>query len=135
MTADPAVRPLYDLEVSGRPATFATSHEKAWREKVSEAFGAATPSRPYEASHTLFRVAIQFRTPKPLRESEAWDLDNLVKPTLDAMESVFGRREGNWHRQPADDRVVALEASKRQVRDAELPGARITVWAEEGSEE
>ena len=135
MTADPTGGPLYDLEVSGRPATFATSHEKAWREKVSAAFNSATPSRPYDAASTLFRVAIHFRTPTPTRTSEAWDLDNLIKPTLDAMEAVFGRREGNWQRQPADDRVVAIQASKRQVRDAELPGARITVWAEEGSEE
>ena len=123
-----ANRVLFDLDVEGRPATFATSSEKAWKAQVDKAFQAAQPLLAYEPATTLFKVRFRFRTPPPGRASEVWDLDNLVKPTLDAMEAVFGRREGNWHRQPADDRVVQLEASKRTARSHESPGAKITVW-------
>jgi hypothetical protein len=57
-----------------------------------------------------------------------WDLDNLIKPTLDAMEGVFGLRSWNGRSQAADDRVDRLEAIKRRPRDGEVPGATIDVW-------
>jgi len=59
---------------------------------------------------------------------EVWDLDNLVKPTVDAMEGVFGLRAFRGTPQPADDGVDRLEASKGLPRGGEAPGATIDVW-------
>jgi Holliday junction resolvase RusA-like endonuclease len=55
------------------------------------------------------------------------DLDNLIKPTLDAMEGVFGLRAWRGPAQAADDRVDHLEAAKRTIREGESPGARIEI--------
>lgn len=35
---------------------------------------------------------MEFRLPETSNASEVWDLDNLIKPTLDAMKGVFGLR-------------------------------------------
>ena len=78
--------------------------------------------------NTRFGVLIEFRTPVPANANEVWDLDNLVKPTLDAMDGVFGKRPIKGRPQAADDRVDYLEASKRTVLDGESPGARIEVY-------
>jgi hypothetical protein len=74
-----------------------------------------------------FSVRIDFRTPEARNANEVWDPDNLIKPTLDAMEGVFGGRAWRGPVQAADDRVDHLEASKRTVRCGEAPGARIEV--------
>ncbi|MEU4678400.1 hypothetical protein [Micromonospora sp. NPDC023737] len=74
-----------------------------------------------------FSVLVQFRTPEARNADEVWDLDNLIKPTLDAMEGVFGRGELAGPAQAADDRVEHLEATKRTVRSDEVPGARTEV--------
>jgi hypothetical protein len=70
---------------------------------------------------------IEFRMPQALNANEVWDLDNLIKPTLDAMEGVFGLRAWKGPAQAADDRVDHLEASKRTVSAGDLPGARIEI--------
>ncbi|MEU5962039.1 hypothetical protein ABZ777_12620 [Micromonospora parva] len=70
---------------------------------------------------------IRARTPEARNANEVWDLDNLIKPTLDAMEGVFGRREWAGPAQAADHRVDHLDATKRTVRSDEVPGARIEV--------
>jgi hypothetical protein len=115
---------LTRVEVVGRPASFATAHEAAWKALVREAItqdgGGPWPDQ-------RFSVRLEFRTPSPARSSEVWDLDNLIKPTLDAMEGVFGAREWRGVPQPADDRVDHIDASKRTVRDGEAPGATIEV--------
>lgn len=78
---------------------------------------------------------MEFRTARPRNASERWDIDNLVKPTLDSMEGVLGARAWRGLPQPADDRVDHLEAGKRTVRPKEVAGARIEVWiSEEGPE-
>lgn len=64
----------------------------------------------------------------PRTVNDRWDLDNLVKPTLDAMEGVFGLRAWRGTPQPNDDRVTRLEASKRTVERGEREGATIEVW-------
>lgn len=56
------------------------------------------------------------------------DLDNLVKPTLDAMEGVFGLRAWRGVPQPNDDKVISLEATKTTVAHGQHEGATITVW-------
>lgn len=119
------------VTVSGWPATFATASESAWRQAVSAACVEAGLRPPDDECN--LGVAIDFVTPTPKNDNERWDLDNLalVKPTLDAMRSVFGERV--WKHspgvpQPNDDRVVILHATKRTVEPGEEPGAVIKVW-------
>lgn len=115
---------LVTIDVTERPATFATASEKLWKQAVREAV-AASGVQPRDAR---FAVRIDFRLGIPHNASEVWDLDNLIKPTLDAMEGVFGVRVWNGPLQAADDRVDRLEAVKRQPRAGEEPGATIDVW-------
>ena len=117
-------RHLVSFTVHGRPATFATEHEAAWRQAVRAAVQ-ASGAQPVDAR---FAVSITFRTPVPRHRGEAWDLDNLVKPTLDAMEGVFGTRAWKGVPQPNDDRVDHLETSKRTAGSEEAIGADVTVW-------
>jgi Holliday junction resolvase RusA-like endonuclease len=117
--------PFCTLEVEGRPATFATAHEAAWKQAIRDEIARKdlTP-RP----ENCFKVQIEFRTPIPKTSNDRWDLDNLVKPTLDAMEGIFGLRAWKGVPQPNDDKVIELHATKRQVADKEREGARIAVW-------
>lgn len=64
----------------------------------------------------------------PQNANDRWDIDNLVKPTLDALEGIFGMRAWKGTPQPNDDRVVELHATKRTVRSNEDAGASISVW-------
>jgi Holliday junction resolvase RusA-like endonuclease len=117
--------PYCTLEVLGRPATFATAHEARWKEDVRAAVSTAGVSPRPDA---CFSVRIAFRTPEPKTLNERWDLDNLVKPTLDAMEGIFGLRAWAGVPQPNDDKVVHLDVSKCTVQPDESPGATIDVW-------
>ncbi len=65
---------------------------------------------------------MEFRTATARNVNERWDIDNLVKPTLDAMEGVLGARAWRGVPQPADDRVDHLEAWKRTVGPGEAAG-------------
>jgi Holliday junction resolvase RusA-like endonuclease len=118
-------RYLVTLEVEGRPATFATAHEGPWKEAVRRAVVVSDVESPVDGR---FLVRIEFRTAQPKNPNERWDIDNLVKPTLDAMEGIFGARDWRGAPQPQDDRVDHLEAAKRYVRQDEQPGATIEVW-------
>lgn len=123
-------RHLVTIEVNGRPATFTTAHEKPWKEAVRTAVAdsGVLPQNARFAVRILFRLAAS-RTP-----NEVWDLDNLIKPTLDAMEGVFGLRAWNGRPQAADDRVDRLEAIKRHPGTDEAPGATIDVWIIDSTE-
>lgn len=118
-------RHLVTLEVKDRPATFATAHEARWKDAVR---GAVTASGVKPVEDGRFLVRIEFRTAHPKNPNERWDIDNLVKPTLDAMEGIFGARSWRGTPQPQDDRVDHLEAAKRYVQEGEQPGATIEVW-------
>ena len=86
-------------------------------------------ARNYAAPRdTRFGVRIEFRTPVAANANEVWDIDNLVKPTLDAMEGALGVRPWHGPAQVADDRVDYLEASKRTIQHGESPGAHIEVY-------
>lgn len=116
---------LVSFDVVARPSTFATAHEHPWKEAVREAVAATGVEAPLDGR---FAVRIEFRTVAPTTRNEQWDIDNLVKPTLDAMEGVFGLRNWRGVPQPADDRVDHLEARKRAVANDEEPGAFVEVW-------
>lgn len=117
-------RHLATIRVLGRPATFATAGEAPWKEAVRRAV-AESGCQPVDAR---FSVRIDFRLGSSRTAGEVWDLDNLIKPTLDAMEGVFGWRQWRGHPQPADDRVDRIQAAKRVTPDSERPGATIDVW-------
>jgi Holliday junction resolvase RusA-like endonuclease len=109
--------------VSGRPASYSSAAEAAWKAAVREAV-ARTGLGPWTER---FSIRIEFRTAQARNANEVWDLDNLIKPTLDAMDGVFGLRAWHGPAQAADDRVDHLEASKRTLRGDEVPGARIEI--------
>src|SRR5437870_1070247 len=94
-----AGRHLVRLEVSGRPAVFATAAEDDWKAAVRQAVAESGITPP----SGRFQVRMIFRTRPPKNANEKWDIDNLVKPTLDAMEGVFGLRQWQGRPQPADD--------------------------------
>jgi Holliday junction resolvase RusA-like endonuclease len=116
------------VDVEGRPATFATAAEEAWKIAVSEAVG-----RREVADGMRFEVEIEFRLPLPVRANEAWDLDNLIKPTLDALGGAIGWRRWRGRPQVDDERVDRIIASKRPVRAGETTGARIRISVLPGS--
>lgn len=116
-----AVR-VVDVEVGARPATFATAGEAAWRDAVAAAVG--TRQVP---DGTRFAVEVEFRLPKASTRNDAWDLDNLIKPTLDALGGVIGWRRWNGRPQADDERIDRIVASKRTVRPSETAGARIRI--------
>lgn len=125
-------------------ALFAVALQHAHHERRGDG-GAAAIGRAGQASKLLVRCRVggacggQRSRRKPLgrtvlnldrvphararNANEVWDLDNLIKPTLDAMEDAFGFRAWKGPAQAADDRVDHLEASKRTVSAGEAPGA------------
>jgi predicted RNase H-like nuclease len=120
----PVAGPFLVLDVIGRPASYSSAAEAPWTAAVRAA--ATTGGQPVR--DTRFGVRMEFRTPVATNPNEVWDLDNLVKPTLDAMEGVFGLRRWAGPAQAADDRVDILHASKRTVTPDEPAGARIEVY-------
>jgi Holliday junction resolvase RusA-like endonuclease len=122
--ARPVGQPFLVLEVSARPASYSSAAQRPWQVAVR----AEVARRHVTPKATRFGVRIAFRMPIKTNANEVWDLDNLVKPTLDAMDGVFGIRPWRGLRQAADDRVDYLEASKRTIREGESPGARIEIF-------
>ncbi len=119
---------LVRLSIDGTPATFGTAREPAWRAAVSaaaETWRAGTPAHAPELWR--YSVTLDFRLGPSRHVGEVWDLDNLVKPTLDAMAAVFGWREWRGLPQPADDRVDRIVAQKWLPAGGEQPGAEIVV--------
>jgi Holliday junction resolvase RusA-like endonuclease len=119
-----AERHLVTVYVAGRPSSYSSAHEKPWKDSVRKAVAAAGV-QPQDAR---FAVRLEFRIAGSQSANEVWDLDNLIKPTLDAMEGIFGLRPWKGHPQPADDRVDRLEALKRLPGEGESIGATIDVW-------
>lgn len=112
--------------VDAVPATFATAGEKSWRVAVSSAAATAMGGGP--ALVGRLRVEVDFVTTPSAAGHPGWDLDNLIKPTIDALLPVVGRRAGLWRPEQVDDeRVDEIVARKRPARTGETAGARITV--------
>ena len=120
----PDKEPFLVLEIPGRPASYSTAGTGPWQAAVRAEI-ARNQAVPRD---TRFGIRIDFRTPVPANANEVWDIDNLVKPTLDAMEGVLGVRTWHGPAQVADDRVDYLEASKRTIQHGESPGAHIEVY-------
>lgn len=119
---------LVTLDIEGGPATFGAATTLPWKHAVSTAFEAWAAEHPArDPAAFRYFVDIEFRLRPSRHVGEVWDIDNLVKPTLDAMGAVFGNRVWRGPVQAADDRVDRLVAQKRQPREGERPGALITV--------
>lgn len=114
--------PFHSFEVAGRPATFATAHEAAWKAAVRAAAGAREVPEGARIG-----VQIDFRLAPSSRTSEQWDLDNLIKPTIDALDGVLGLRKMAGVPQVDDERVDEIRATKRPARDGEPAGASIAI--------
>lgn len=120
--ADPTRLGVVDVDVVGRPATFATASEAAWRAAVASAVGEREVPQAVR-----FAVEVEFRLPAGRTRNEVWDLDNLVKPTLDALGGVIGWRSWQGRPQADDERIDRIVASKRPVAADEVPGARLRI--------
>lgn len=122
----PEVKDRVELRISGSPATFATASEAAWRTAVhDEAERTMTGCTPLPGR---ISVSIEFVTAVRPGGHPGWDLDNLIKPTIDALTPVLGLRPGNWRRPQADDeRIDEIHARKRSAAVGEQPGATIVV--------
>lgn len=123
-------RHLSTVCVVGTPASYSTAAEKPWREAVRAAVAEAIPTPGSGA----FAVRLDFRTARPQRKGESWDLDNLAKCTIDALEGALGERTWKGPRQVADHLVVHLQATKREVVGDEPTGATIEVWSRESGD-
>lgn len=118
--------PAVTFTVLAKPATFATAGEFAWRAAVTA--GAAAAMDGTEPTDGRFAVELDFVLPAPTLKGQGWDLDNLIKPTIDALGPVIGTRPGNWKFEQADDeRIDRIVAGKRTARPGEESGVTITV--------
>ena len=118
------VGPVY---ISGLPAPFASeSREKQWKEKIADTMETAWAGRPFIESPC--EVTLLFRL--PLDKAEETDIDNLLKPAIDAIGSVLFRpaRRGHQVRWNADDNwIYRLVAEKAAEADPAGIGMEVTV--------
>lgn len=101
------------FDITARPATYATAGEVGWKAAVAQAAGTAMLGQSPMIGR--FGVRIDFRLPPARNGNEAWDIDNLIKPTLDAMAGVLGDRPVRGRAQSNDERVDEIHATKRTV--------------------
>lgn len=120
-------RPLRSVAfwATGEPAPYAGgSREQRWRAAV---VAACPPDGSLVGER--FAVEVEFVMPPPRTHNDRWDIDNLVKPVLDSLGSVLGRRTWNGPDQADDERVDRLTAAKRTAAPGEPTGATIRVRA------
>ena len=112
--------------VRGLPAPFATAREKEWKESVADQIEAVWNrphiERPCEV--TLVFALLE-------QKAAVTDLDNLLKPAIDAIGSVLFKpaRAGHQVRWNADDHwIYRFIAEKKSESDAAKIGMEVTVW-------
>ena len=113
--------------VRGLPAPFATAREVEWKETVAEQIESVWLGRPHIESPC--EVSLVFRLPP--NKAEVTDLDNLLKPAIDAIGSVLFKpaRMGHQVRWNADDHwIYRFIAEKKSESDAAKIGMEVTVW-------
>ena len=111
--------------VSGMPAPFATAREVAWKEAVREQVSAIWAREFIEEPCEL-----RLRFLLPPEKAEETDLDNLLKPCIDALGSVLFRPARRGHRTVwnADDHwVYRFVAEKQPAPRTEDCGVEISV--------
>lgn len=111
------------VEVWGvQPGTAATTRGAAW----SEAVRRETVDRDVFAPGKRLALTVDFVLPPTITSNDEWDLDNLLKPTIDGLVPLLGERQVRTARPQADDeRIDRINASKRPAADDENVGATI----------
>ena len=119
------MRLLGPIFITGAPAPFATEErEKKWKETVAGGIKNAWPERSYVAEPCEILLTF-FLAREKLDDT---DLDNLLKPCIDAIGSVIfapasrGRRS-RWNR---DDHWVRRIVAEKLLATREL-GVEVTV--------
>ena len=112
--------------VKGLPAAFATAREVHWKETVADQIQAIW-SKP----HIEAPCEVEMVFALPPNKAAVTDLDNLLKPAIDAIGSVLFKpaRTGHQVRWNADDHwIYRFIAEKRSEGDSERTGVEVTVW-------
>lgn len=113
----------WTLELRGvQPGTSATIRGSAWRAAIEEA---CNGTEVYHQGERL-ELEVHFTVPQRLSSNDEWDLDNLLKPTIDGLSSLLGVRRGNHSVPQADEeRIDRIIASKRAAQGDEQVGATL----------
>lgn len=113
------------LDLRGvQPGTSATIRGSVWRAAIEEA---CIGAEVYHQGERL-ELEVQFTVPPRVNANDEWDLDNLLKPTIDGLSSLLGVRYGNHRLSQADDeRIDRIVASKRAAAGDEHVGAHLTL--------
>ena len=113
--------------VSGIPAPFATAREVDWKNGIRNQVLAA-----WRRDFLEERCQISLRFLLPPDKAATTDLDNLLKPCIDALGSVLFKpaRQGRRSIWNADDHwIYRFEATKEAAQSASGCGVEITVEA------
>ncbi len=117
---------LPPLFIKGLPAAFAASREVWWKETVADAIEAVWSSRDYVERPC--EVLLEFHLPPD--KAAITDVDNLLKPTIDALGAAIFRPALRGHRTRwnADDHWIYRFVAEKfaAVNDDEV-GLRICV--------
>lgn len=113
------------LDLPGvQPGTTATIQAPAWRAAIEEACEGVGIYHPGER----LELEVHFTLPPRINAHDEWDLDNLLKPTIDGLSSLLGLRQGKRRGLLADDeRIDKIIASKRTASGDEQVGATLTL--------
>lgn len=111
------------VEVWGvEPGTTSTRRGREWAQAILR----ATEERAVFQPAARLSLVVDFVLPVGRTSQEQWDLDNLLKPTIDGLTALLGVRVTNTPVPQADDeRIDRIVASKRTAARGEQPGARL----------
>ena len=113
--------------LQGIPAPFATSREVEWRNAVRNQLLPA-----WKGGHIVEPCQVRLRFLLPREKAEQTDLDNLLKPAIDAIGSVLFKpaRSGRQTVWNADDHwIYAFAATKEAVLNDSECGVEVTLDA------
>jgi hypothetical protein len=83
VAGEPVSVVVVNVDVAARPATLRRARRRGGLQWPRQ-WGRHVPDG------IRFAVEVEFRIPSPNTRNDAWDLDNLIKPTLDALGGVIG---------------------------------------------
>ena len=111
------------VEVWGmRPGPAASKQGEVWADAIRR----ETAARDLFAPGARLSLTVDFLLPPRVTGNDEWDLDNLLKTTIDGLIALLGVRRVRTAKPQADDeRIDQLTASKRPAGPDEQVGARI----------
>ncbi len=105
----PQPRPRACINKAGTPYVYIPKPAKEYRDKLKEAAIVAMDGKEIVSTQGLMVEVDFYRTSLPLSKVYG-DLDNLLKPVLDALTGVV---------YDDDSRIVTVTATKHSVKDAD----------------